>query len=57
MCMCVQDFSALCEYLRRQQGVPFLNYMANFHLLLFLYTHEVAGLHLKVSISLHMTIT
>ena len=44
-----QDFSALCGYVRGQTGVPFLSFMANFHLLLYLYTHEVAGLRLKVT--------
>lgn len=45
----LQDFHALCSYLASQQASSFLCFMADFHLLFFLYTCDVAGIHLKVS--------
>lgn len=36
----LQNFNTLSDYLREQSGVPFLSYMADFHLLLFLYRAE-----------------
>ena len=49
---CVQNMASLSSYLCNQSGSSFLNYMADFHLLFYLYTSqelEVAGVSLKVS--------
>ena len=45
----LQDFSSLSRYVGEQQGVPFLNYVSDFHLLYFLYTASPAGIDFKVS--------
>ena len=48
----LQDFHALSAYLAAHQSKSsnFLSFMADFHLLLFLYTSDVAGIHMKVSL-------
>ena len=43
-----QDFHALSAYLAGQRGSSFLYFMADFHLLFFLYTCDVAGFQMKV---------
>ena len=43
-----QDFDTLANYIQNQQGSPFLAVMSDFHLLLYLYTNDIAGITLKV---------
>ena len=43
-----QDFDTLASYIQNQQGSPFLAVMSDFHLLLYLYTNDIAGIALKV---------
>lgn len=43
----VQDFHTLSAYLASQQTSSFLCFMADFHLLFFLYTCDVAGIQMK----------
>lgn len=43
----VQDFHALSSSLASQQTSGFLCFMADFHLLFYLYTCDVAGIHMK----------
>lgn len=44
-----QDFNSLSRFVSEQHGVPFLNYMSDFHLLYHLYTASPAGIDFKVS--------
>ena len=52
VCVCVQDPHALSAYLTSQSHLStnFLSLMADFHLLFFLFTSDVAGIQMKVSV-------